>query len=277
MKKIKATLCILCISIILFSFCSCSGGSDKKSTETYTGITEIADHLYLEKFDSENQSIFIGENPESVSRYIVKDAYIYKYACDGQRIAYHMNKLNKLDECDSRNNSNIRTINSTDYIIEKDVFVIADINTSKQIEFNSEDDFVSYCENNGYNLFNWKFTSGLEYDVRYFTNGWKLLTCESVSVTSQFIKNNKVMFEGFISDVGFISDATTNSNHLTFRLEIPETSQLEFPENYGDLISSDSPKVGKHRVGILLFENIYFDNYISINLNDGSFEVQNEK
>lgn len=261
MKFYKTVLICIVLLLVLYS-CTSNRSNEESKVQPYNSAVNITDNIYLEKLNSTTHTIFICQNPnlnENDRQYIEENTYIFKFSNDDRRIAYHMNDLSVDNDTDSNNG---RQVGGMVYKITNDVFVIYDFKDNERTLFYNENDFYDYCKHHNLDLFNWRFGNGLEYNNIELSDNWSLLSCESISVTDQVLKNNQVILEGFVSEYEAIDD------YIIFRIEMPEKYLLEFPGNYENMFNNDAEKVGKHRIGIFLYEDIYFDKYIVINCTD---------
>ncbi len=258
MKKII----IFVILIVVFVLSSCTNDSEKISVENepYSIYTEIEDGIFFERRSATQHSIIFTENVDSEDRqYIIKDKLIFRYGyCDGY-IAYHWNDLTG----GSSKKQNTRSINSVDYTIKNDSITIFDTKSNKRYNFSNQDEFNDYCINNDI-YFEWRFSNGLELNNVAKLNkksAWEINKFNGVSFTGFVVKDNKTLFEGYISDVYY------DNNVIMFRLQIPTTDLLEFRDlSFDELDVSFEKPIGKYKLSYpFMYEDIYYDSYIIIN------------
>lgn len=260
MKK----LIIFVILIVVFVHFSCINDSGKISVENepYSIYTEIKDGIFFERLNATEHSIFFAENADADCedrQYIIEDKLIFRYGyCDGY-IAYHWNDLTN----GSSKKQNTRSINSVDYTIKNDSITIFDTKSNKRYNFSNQDEFNDYCINNDI-YFEWRFSNGFELNNVAKLNkksAWEINKFTSRSLTGFVVKDNKTLFEGYISDVYY------DNNVIMFRLQIPSTDLLEFRDlSFDELDVSFEKPIGKYKISLLLlYEDIYYDSYIIIN------------
>ena len=271
-KPLFAVILTVFILSVLMSLCSCASNKSKDEPKAQPDnlIHSITDNIYLEKLNSTRHNIFICQNSdlsENDRNYIEQNVYIFKFSNDDRRIAYHMNDLSIDNNTDG---NNVRQLGGAVYKITNDIFVIYDFKDNKRNTFYNEDDFYSYCRYNNLDLFNWRFSNGLEYNNHKLSDNWSLLSCESVSVTDQILKNDQVVLEGFVSEYDVVD------GYIVFRLEMPKKCLLEFPDRFENMIDNETKKVGKHCIGVFLYEDIYFDKYVVINCADDQLDFFND-
>lgn len=270
------------VFIIVFALlpilCSCDNKKTKDSSDTFIKngivIKKITDDYYIEKMNSVKHNLFYSKdlhftemqsNDISDKKLIETEKYIIKYSVDGNFIAYHYNEL-----CFEETDSSLykRTISATEYNVTKDVFVVFDTETKKSIEFFAQDEFVDYCRTRSLELFNWIFVSGVKFENIKLTNSCQLFMSESVSVPDQFIVDDIVVIEGYISDYQVLDSS------VSFRLRVPNKSSLEFPKTSNSNLGIKDIVVGKRFCGLVLvfplYEELYFDDVVSINTVDGT-------
>lgn len=204
---------------------------------------------------------------DSERNYIVKDKYIFRYSVCGNYIAYHWNSL--LEE--NTGNYPERVIDTSIYYIEIDYFTIYNLDDDTYSNFKTQKEFLDYCNQNNL-LFEWTFTNSMDITKEYSATGkdkWEIYNFKSESLCGFVLKNGEVIYEGFISDVDIDGDI------LKFRLRVPDRSILEFNNlTFEDLDVNFEKVVSKKRISLLLlYEDIYFDKYINIDVSTGIVET----
>lgn len=223
-----------------------------------TPTHEIFENCYFENVDSDKQSIYFYTDEKGEDRvYIAECEYIIKYASNEKNIvAYHYNQLSTPF---TPKGIYKRTIGGVDYDVFKDGFIIYDLTTKEKHFFDSQESFLEYCEVQKIYLTDWSFSKYDEYEKIDLGNNWSIISSDSIYVPDQVLKGNKVIYEGYISNL------RKNENTAIFRLEIPQKSMLEFPLTSNiNLILSDNA-VEKYEFGDQSYEDIFYDKIISLN------------
>ncbi len=243
---------ILCVLAIIM-FQSCVKNTNDNS-QSYSIHTEIMPGLYFQRDSMTNNSIFFADNATSESRkYIIKDKIVFRYASDNNYIAYHWNELVEGAMLDGP----VRNIYGNDYSITKDYVTIYDSLNNKYMDFTNQTDFQNFCQT--LNLdFSWKYPSGFEPQVTK-VDSFEIHDFQSESVCDYVLIDNMIIYEGYISDIN-ITD-----NQISFRLQIPHMKIWEFQDSTTNSLSiSFEQSVSRKQVGVLLYEDIYFDEYITL-------------
>ncbi len=274
MKKI-VILFLIILSVGLFVIIQADVKDNRDTTTENSMLIKIDDNYFIEKGNSVKHNLFFSEsnsetsdyNAESIRLFVERDKYIIKYAFNENYIAYH---LNELDSAINDSALYVRTISATEYSVIDDQFVIYDIEKHTKTEFKNQDSFISYCNANSLTLSDWIFVSGIEYDDIVLSEKCLLKMSKSMSVHDQFIYNNKVLLEGYISDYEVMD------NVVKFRIRVPHKSFLEFPKTSNSALNIGNDVVGKYMSGLVLFfplfDEIYFDEVITVNLLTGAVE-----
>lgn len=262
-------MCSLLISNI-FLFVSCDNSKEQKNEQIPSVWTEISDGVYFENYLGKEKSIFRApkaDTDDSERIYIVKDKYIFRYSVCDNYIAYHWNSLS--DE--NTENYPKRVIDTSTYYIETDYFTIYNLDDNTYSNFKTQKEFLNYCNQNNL-LFEWTFTNCMDITKNASAIGidkWEIYNFKSESLCGFVLKNGEVVYEGFISDIDI------DENFLKFRLRVPDRSILEFNNlKFEDLDVNFEKVVSKKKISLLLlYEDIYFDKYINIDISTGTIET----
>lgn len=259
MKKLLLFLSVFLI--VLFA------GSCQKETvddSSYSTFTEITDGIYFERFSETKHSIFFGNDIEYYidiedTKFIVRDKLIIRYGYSQLGfIAYHWNELSEnLSE-----SKNVRFISNREYSIVKDLFTVYDIENDLYYDFNTQSEFLDFCEKKDL-FFKWKYSNGFDFVSVFESNNgdlWEIIKFDSSSLYSFVLKNGEVLYEGYISDI-----STDAQGNLTFKLQVPDKKVLEFQNlSFEGLNISFDAVVGEHKTNPFLSEDIYYDKYVRI-------------
>ena len=252
----KRIICCL-VLIFLFLLSGCSNLSDDKQEQSFVKIT---DNIFFENVFDDYQSIFYYNNGEK--DFIEQNSYIIKYSFDGSNfIAFHANTL---DDLSNDKNVSYRTkgFGGSYYEIKKDYFIVYNIENSERIRFESQHEFVKYCEENELNLLDFKYSNGLgvmEYNEKIISDRVKLISFGK-PFPEKILIDNEVIFEGYISDCSIKDDI------VKFTIKIPDKAYLEFPSLSNPGIEQSSIPVSKYKTGILVGEDIFFDGEVKYDI-----------
>lgn len=262
----KTLIGFLCILVVV-AFQSCNKTSNdnsqsysihtkKDNSQSYSIHTEIMPGLYFQRDSKTENSIFFADNATSESRkYIIKDKIIFRYATDNNYIAYHWNELVEGAMLDSP----VREIQGNKYTITKDYITIYDSSNREYVDFTNQTDFQSFCQTQNID-FSWKYSSGFEPQVTK-VDSFEIHDFQSESVCDYVVTEGMVIYEGYISDIN-ITD-----KQISFRLQIPHTKIWEFQDSENNSLNiSFEQSIGRKQVGVLLYEDVYFDEYITLKL-----------
>ncbi len=253
----KCLFVLICVVLFLVFLGSCNRSQEKE--EPYSIYTKITEGVFLEHVSKTDNSIFFSQDLESGKRsYIIESKLIYRYSYENDLIAYHWNELSD----NISENSVIRSVNSSQYSIESDFFTIFDLNSKTYNNFYTQKDFLDYCKKEKVD-FIWEYPNGFtikKIAETHDSDKWCVYDFDTESLCGYIVKNNEIVYEGYVSDV--ILD---NQGILTFRLQIPHKSLLEFQDlSFNDLNVSFNKVVGKYKTFPLLYEDIYYDQYVRI-------------
>lgn len=257
MKRIIISCLVICFAVTLFG---CGKGDTDEATDNYI---HIAENVYFENVFGDYQSIFYLENEEK--SYIEKDTYIIKFSYDGEdTIAYHANVLaDDSDESTQDLPCRKKAMGGFYYSIKEDYWVIYNIATNERTKFNSQKDFVSYCNENNPYLLNFKYSNGLgvmDYDVKQISNRVKLIRFGN-PFPDQMLIDNEVVFEGYISQC-----EAANENTIRFKIQIPDKAYFEFVDSSNLNIALSDTAVSKYKTSLLISEDIFFDGSVEYNI-----------
>lgn len=288
-KRKVLIISLLCLFILLISLSSVMlfGNifvKEQKVVESNTMlirgevIKKITDKIYIEKLDEVKHNIVLTEKNDFaenddfesyITDYLETQKYIIKYSVDDEFLAYHYNKITPLTTDTQYLYAKVLN-NGTEYAVIKDAFVIYNVFSQQKLEFDNQDDFIDYCNKNSLNLFDWKFVADADYrESVQLTDNLELCSTSHTIGVDQLIFKNKVLLEGYISDY------KVDNGTVTFRLRIPNCG-LEFPLDSNSSLAKSSSSIGKCYIGFSFifpcFEDVYFDEYISIDT-QGNYSV----
>lgn len=257
MKKTAVLLLLVIFIITVFTFCK-QDATDE--SEPFSVYTEIADGVFFERWSATEHSIFFAKRTDSTERkYIIKDQLIFRFGYNDGYLAYHWNEISQ----DVSKDDDVRVINSVEYAIIKDYITVYNVESEEYYDFFNQDEFNEYCRKNDL-YFDWHFSHGnsLNTVARSEKNTvWEIADFTSESLTGFVLKDGKVVYEGFISDV------THDDDFVCFRLQVPDKSLLEFRDLDLDNLSIPFVEpIGKYMTApfYLAYEDIYYDKYILI-------------
>lgn len=280
MRKVLVVFIIFVCSFvcIIVSLGTKEQESNNNDTFSINGrvIIRVNGNSFIEKLNSYRYDFFITQsevkndlsNFDKVAKtYIETEKYIIKYSSDSKgNIAYHMNEVS-VDVNDSK--LYVRTINASEYGILEDNFVVYNTETNQKVTFEYENTFVEYCNKNQLELFNWKFSNGMKYRNVKLSDKSHLLMSESISLTDQFLYENKVVFEGYISKYKI------QGNKVIFSIKIPKQSELEFPTKSNSNLTLSEKSTGKHFEGFAfifpLYKELFYNRKIVFDETDGTY------
>lgn len=261
----KKLLLFLIVFLIVFFAGSCQ--KETVDNSSYSTFTEITDGIYFERFSERSHSILFGTDVEyyiepEFTRFIIREKLIIRYGyCQSGFIAYHWNELSdNLTE-----DKNVRYISNREYCVVKDLFTVYDIENDLYYDFNTQREFLVFCKKNDL-CFEWKSSNGSDF-ISIFNSSkedsWEIMKFDSSSTYGFVLKNGEVLYEGYISDL-----STDAQGNLAFRLQVPNKNVLEFQNlNFEGLNLSFDTVVGKRKIiPMLLYEDIYYDKYVSIDM-----------
>ncbi len=259
------------LSVLLCVLFLSSCGVDNKSNNETLDFKDfynpqITESIYFERFSDTKHSIYITEDNNTENnnkKYIVEDVLIFRYAYDNDFIVYHWNKLAPFNE----STKDIRYLNGVDYEITKDLFTVFDISKNAYFDFATQNEMLDFCADKGINI-NWIYSNGFSYETVARVQGddiWSVSKATSESLMGFVLKNDEVIYEGFISDV------YSNKNILAFKLEVPTKNILEFRNlEYSDISVSFDKVIKQRRELLFLTEDIYYSQYIIIDATTGT-------
>ncbi len=259
------------LSVLLCVLFLSSCGVDNKSNNETLDFKDfynpqITESIYFERFSDTKHSIYITEDNNTENnnkKYIVEDVLIFRYAYDNDFIVYHWNKLAPFNE----STKDIRYLNGVDYEITKDLFTVFDISKNAYFDFATQNEMLDFCADKGVNI-NWIYSNGFSYETVARIQGddiWSVSKATSESLMGFVLKNDEVIYEGFISDV------YSNKNILAFKLEVPTKNILEFRNlEYSDISVSFDMVIKQRRELLFLTEDIYYSQYIIIDATTGT-------
>ena len=265
MKK----LLVLLLLVMILSSCSSNTiqTTPLGSSDFYT--PQITDGIFFERLSDVKHNIYISEN-DAVSEntvdtnrmYVAENVLVFRYAYDNGFLVYHWNNLDLASDSSKK----IRFMNGIEYEIKDDIFTVYDVSKNEYFDFANQNDMLEFCEKEKIKLA-WKYSNGFTYEIIAQTQGdikWSVLKSTSESLTGFILKNDEIIYEGYISDV--YSD---NENVLAFKLEIPSKKVLEFRNlKYNDISVSFDEVVKQRRELLFMKEDIYYSRYIIINVAD---------
>ena len=253
---LSVLLCVLC-----FSSCGIDNSNNKNETLEFKDFynPQITESVYFERFSDTKHSIYITEdnNAEDNKKYIVEDVLIFRYAYDNDFVIYHWNKLAPFNE----SAKDLRHLNGVDYEITKDLFTVFDISNNEYFDFATQNEMLNFCAEKDINI-NWIYSNGFSYETVARIQGddiWSISKATSESLMGFVLKNDEIIYEGFISDI------YSNKNILAFKLEVPTKNILEFRNlEYNDISVSFDKVIKQRRELLFLTEDIYYSQYIII-------------
>ena len=254
---LSVLLCVLC-----FSSCGIDNSNNKNETLEFKDFynPQITESVYFERFSDTKHSIYITENNNTENnnkKYIVEDVLIFRYACDNDFVIYHWNMLAPFNE----SAKDLRHLNGVDYEITKDLFTVFDISNNEYFDFATQNEMLNFCAEKDINI-NWIYSNGFSYETVARIQGndiWSISKATSESLMGFVLKNDEIIYEGFISDI------YSNKNILAFKLEVPTKNILEFRNlEYNDISVSFDKVIKQRRELIFLTEDIYYSQYIII-------------
>lgn len=268
MKSFIAFLLVLSLSVFITGSCQ----KRKADDSAYSMFTEIVDGIYFERLSETKHSIFLGNDIEYYidledTKFIVRNKLIIRYGYSQSGfIAYHWNELSEnLSE-----NKNVRYISNREYSIVKDLFTIYDIENDLYYDFNTQNEFLDFCEKKEL-YFKWKYSNGFDFVSVFESNygdTWEISKFDSLSSYSFVLKNGEVLYEGYISDI-----STDNQGNLTFKLQVPDKKVLEFQNlSFEGLNISFDAVVGEYKTNPFLSKDIYYDKYIRIDTKNNTIQ-----
>lgn len=268
MKSFIALLLVISLSVFITG--SCQKG--KADDSAYSMFTEITDGIYFERFSETKHSIFFGNDIEYYidlddTKFIVRDKLIIRYGYSQSGfIAYHWNELSEnLSE-----SKNVRYISNREYSIVKDLFTVYDIENDLYYDFNTQSEFLDFCEKKDL-FFKWKYSNGFDFVSVFESNNgdlWEIIKFDSPSLYSFVLKNGEILYEGYISDI-----STDNQSNLTFRLQVPDKKVLEFQNlSFEGLTISFDTVVGEYKTSPFFTKDIYYDKYIRIDTQNNTIQ-----
>lgn len=195
--------------------------------------------------------------------------YIYKYTYDKTEtyIAAHLLQIVEADTGAERDDVIYeRTDHGITYSVIYDKMIIFCAQDRTTTEFDTNAEFLEYCESNGIELHNWRYPSAgghLESEVTELTDGY--------TIHNMRVNTSAISLDGKEIIYGIITDIETSSTQITFRLRRENYGyDAEYPDevNVGLSPLSDEP-VGKYRRGFLDYTDVYYDKDITIDINTG--------
>lgn len=251
MKKLLSVLLIF--SVIVFLPCCSSSRKDDSEEPLFTNHAEIVPGLFFERNSSTENSIFFAPEATSWSRKnIVENEMIFRYAYKDGYLVYHWNDL----AVEILPSAPIRRVNQDDYSIIHDYITVYDCENDEYINYTTQADFRSFCEDKGIN-FEWVYQSWFVPEIIKIAS-YEIHDFESESVCDYVIKDGIIIYEGYISDINI------DEKKFSFRLQVPHKNILEFPDTTENLFNISFDKsIGHKQVGILLYEDVYYDEYIT--------------
>lgn len=276
-SKNSIALILTLAFMIMTCFCAC----DKKTIDDenvedvgdFSIHTNLSENIFFERLSSTENSIFIAKSEktdESNRQYIIKNQLVFRFAYDNQGyVAYHWNEL----DFDIVDESDLRNVNNVTYEIKNDFFTVYDISNEIYNDFKTHADFLVFCKKNQLN-FEWSYSNGFKIKELAVTEGkdiWRVCAFDSESLCGYVLKNDEVVYEGYIDDVD-LQDGV-----LSFRLQVPHKSKLEFNQlTFDGLNVRFDETVGKKKISaLLLYEDIYYDEYIYIDTQNSVVTVEN--
>ncbi|MBE6752579.1 MAG: hypothetical protein E7556_08660 [Ruminococcaceae bacterium] len=257
MKKIIAVF----LSVLFTSSCMANTSEVETSNPADFYNPQITENIFFERLSDTKHGIYISaDNSVELPKkeYIVQDVLIFRYAYDDGYLVYHWNNLVQLKEP----TSNKRFLNGIEYEITDDLFTVFDISNNEYFDFRTQNRMIEFCTKNNIDI-NWKYSNGFLYETiaQIKENDvWSVSKATSESLMGFVLKNNEVVYEGYISDV-----YSNNKNILAFKLEIPSENILEFRDlKYNDISVSFNEVIKKRRELLFLTEDIYYSRYIII-------------
>lgn len=204
----KANIIIL-VFIFCFIFSSC--GNDEPGFHTVE--TEIVNGCYIEKLDNNMQSMYYYPKGDKTNEriYIVDEwKNIIKYASDEKYIvAFHC----IYEDIDT----------------SKDMFVIFNLKEEKERDFDTQDDFIEYCENEKINLSDWKSVNGIGCEKIDLGNDWCVYDFD-YPFNDQILKGSKVVYEGYVSDIEY-----KENDFVEYIFAVPYGAEKEIPSSNENL------------------------------------------
>lgn len=251
----KKSIFVVLALVVFLSSCIRSTHEDKQPFSIHE---EIIPGLFFERESKTDNSIFFAKEATSQSRkYIVENKMIFRYAVENDYIAYHWNELVE----GVLPNTAIRTINQSDYSIIDDYITVYDFINDESQNFATQMEFKAFCETHNIN-FNWFYPSGFE-PIITKAESFEIHDFESESVCDYIVKDNIIVYEGYISDVNI------EENQFSFKLQIPHKSIWEFQDSENNSLNiSFKQSVSRKQVGIFLYEDVYFNDYVTINITE---------
>lgn len=261
----KILLSIL-LCVFFLNSCGIDDANEKLDYKDFYN-PQISESIFFERFSDTKHSIYITEdnsNGINNKKYIVEDVLIFRYAYDNDYIIYHWNMLAPFNEAAKK----IRHLNGVDYEITADLYTIFDISKNVYFDFETQNEMLEFCVDKNINI-NWIYSNGFTYETVAQIQADDILSISkapSESLMGFVLKNDEVIYEGFISDI-----YCNNKNILAFKLEVPTKNILEFRNlEYSDISVSFDNVIKRRRELLLLTEDIYYSQYILINVTDGT-------
>ena len=253
MKIFIKLLSLFVLILTLFNFTACIGPGVADYNETVFGKYTFHTTSPAEHFIND------GENN-------ILEGTIYKYTYDTTE-TYIIAHLWKLAEgYGSKDALYKRLFNRREYNVLYDKMVIYNTEDKTSTEFETYNDFLSYCSKNNLTLNNWRYPSGglsIDSEESEIADGYTLSKLPyDYSLISY---NDKELIRGYITNV------EVNAQQIKFRLR---QTDYDYDAEYPDAINaglselSEEP-VGKYRKGFLNYGDVYYDKTIIIDIETG--------
>lgn len=265
--KMKKIIFVVLALVVFLSSCVHSTHetyvqSTHEEKQPFSIHKEIIPGLFFERESMTDNSIFFAKEATSQSRkYVVENKMIFRYAVENDYIVYHWNELVE----GVLPNTTVRTVYQSDYSIIDDRITVYDYIKDEYQNFANQMEFKAFCETQNIN-FNWFYPSGFE-PIITKAESFEIHDFESESVCDYIVKDNVIIYEGYISDVNIKND------QVSFKLQIPHKSTWEFQDSENNSLNiSFEQNVGRKQVGLFLYEDVYFNDYLTINIGDSMEE-----
>ncbi len=243
----KKAITVLLTAIICFTFASCF------DDEKVFGIveTKIVDGCYIEDLDDNMQSIYYyPDDDKSVQqKYIVNQwENIIKYSSDGKSIiAFHC-VYNQFEDS------------------EDDKFVVFDLSSENEITFETQNDFIDYCNKEKITLSDWKNGRGVAYKKIDLGNNWCVYDFD-YPLNDKIMNGNEVIYEGYVFDI-----ERKDNNCSEFGFAVPFGVEKEIPSsNNGLNVSEDI--IGEYKFALFGKDKVHYYERISLNTINGDVVV----
>lgn len=262
----KKVICLLLVSCVMLSFCSCSAESNIENEPHLLASNGDYEHKLFD-----NCVIVSGGINEYMLMYndnlILKGSF-YKYASfDNRYVAIHnMNLTEVFEDSDNTIKFSMDTVE-----IRKSCFVIFDAQNQSITEFESIESFNTECEEKNLKFDNWYFREIKSQKIQITDNCY---IEDAGEYRGQILYYNKLpVLEGIISSYEITGD------NLAFEFRVVDSDfGPEFPKKTNKSINLKKFQTSKkYHVEGLIFNNMIYKAYIVFNIKTGEFKEYKDK